>query len=83
MKTASREWKSAVVAIAIGLVFPYAWIVGTSEGRTSKEHTIERSVADRITPAEYEEFMKEYSRPMTFVEKLGSSAHIAREQWMG
>ncbi len=83
MHVDSRQRKSAIVAIIIGLLFPFAWIVFAGEGRISDEHTIERSVADRMTPIQYEEFMREHSRPMTVVERLGSTAHIAKDEWKG
>jgi len=79
----SRQRKSAIVAIIIGLLFPFAWIVFTGEGRISDEHTKEGTVADRMTPIQYEEFMREHSRPMTFVERLESTAHIAKNEWKG
>ena len=70
MRMGSRQRRSAIVAIIIGLLFPFAWIVFTGEGRISDALTIERTVADRLTPIQYEEFMREHSRPMTFVERL-------------
>ena len=83
MRISPKQRKSAMVAIIIGLLFPFAWIVFTGEGRVSDEHTIERSAADRMTPAQYEEFMRKYSRPMTLVERLESAAHIMKNEWKG
>ena len=67
--------------MAIGLLFPYAWIVATGEGRTSEEHTIEKSVAEKMTPGQIEKYMKESSRPMTFSERAESAVFVAEDQW--
>lgn len=75
------QWKSVIVAMLVGLLFPLAWIAVTGEGRTSEEHMIERSVADKMTPSQYEEFMREHGKPMTLVERLESAVHIAKNQW--
>ena len=83
MRVTSQQRKSAIVAIVVGLLFPFSWIVFTGEGRISEEHTIERSVADKMTPIQYEEFMREHSRPMTFVERIESAVHIAKNEWRG
>lgn len=78
-----RQWQSAAVALFIGLTFPFAWIVGTGDARVSDRHTIERSVAERMAPSEYEAFMSQYARPMTFGERINSAGYIIRQEWKG
>ena len=76
-----RVVKSALIALIIGALFPYFWIVGTGQGEIVDESLVDHVYVSNLPPAETKEYYENRKRPMNIGENLATGLIVATSTW--
>ena len=73
--------QSLIVALVIGLIAPFVWIVATGETRATP--VIEKSFSDNMSEAQRQEWIAKNAKPTSFWGHVKSSIWYTTEAWKG
>lgn len=76
-----RIVNSLLIALILGTLFPYFWIVLTGKGEIVDESSVDHVYASSLPQDEANEYYKSRMRPMTVNEKLRIGLDVATEIW--
>lgn len=76
-----KHTKSLIIAVCIGLIFPYSWIVYTGEAKIYDKNIESIETRTSLSKKEQEELFSRYSREMTVAERMATSVTVAKNMW--
>ena len=76
-----RVSKSLIIALIVGALFPYFWIVGAGQGEVVDKSLVDHAYANNLSPEKTKEYYESRKRPMTIVEKLNAGLVVATSIW--